>query len=420
MLNDESEYKPMKEQTNPKSTRRKFVKNGTIGVSTAAFFGAATVTGSAHPNEGRSESANGPKEIERAEAAYEALQQYFYQEESGLYLEQYPKQEDDNPYSYVWPFSQALAATIDLSGVRKAQTGQKYTDDVEDRLSTLENYWNPEKKPVGYDSYVRAPYGEGGDHFYDDNEWIGLEMIQHYRMTGDKAALKRARQIFDLVVYGWDDDDSHPCPGGVFWTQASWNNDRNTVSTAPGAELGLHLYQLSNSADDQEYYFNWSKRMYDWVNECMRAPNGLYWDHIDLDGNITEWIFTYNQGTMIGASVLLYEITGDRSYLNRARDITNKAIEYFKKNDRLYEEDLDFTSIFFKNILLLQNIDYNPKYTSVIEEFADRIWEEDRDPETNIIKRGDTGSPTHLLRQSAFVQINASLAWIKADFDELA
>lgn len=410
----------MKKQTNLLSTRRDFVKNGTLGASTAALFGISTGTGSAQSNMGRSDRANGPKEAVRAEAAYEALQKYFYQEESGLYLEQYPKQENDNPYSYVWPFSQALAATIDLSGIRKAQIGKQYTDDVEDRFDALEHYWNPDTQPVGYDSYVRAPYGDGGDHFYDDNEWIGLEMVQHYRMTGDETALERARQIFDLVVYGWDDDESHPCPGGVFWTQASWNNDRNTVSTAPGAELGLHLYQLTNDTDKQEYYLNWSKKMYNWVNECMRTPNGLYWDHIDLEGNITEWIFTYNQGTMLGASVLLYEITGDVSYLNRAKDIADTAIDYFGQNDRLYEEDLDFTSIFFKNILLLQNVDYDPKYTHIMEKFADRIWEEDRDPKTNIIKRGDPGSPTHLLRQSAFVQINASLAWVKADFDNLA
>lgn len=311
-----------------------------------------------------------------------------------------------------------MAGTIDLFGIRKGRVGDDYADDVQARLEGLEHYWNPSKSPPGYDSYVRPPYGGGGDIFYDDNEWIGLELVQLYRMTGNERALERARRVFDLVVHGWDDDPSHPRPGGVFWTQASWSDDRNTVSNAPGAELGLQLYQLTEDEELKEYYLGWARRMYEWVNEHLRAPNGLYWDHVNMDGTITKWIFTYNQGTMLGANVLLYEITGEKPYLDEAERIADRALEYFGR-EGLFEEDMAFAAIFFKNLLLLQNVDSDPRYRRAMQAYADAIWNRARDPETNLIRR-DSDSPTHLLQQSAFVQINAALAWVRPDYDELA
>ena len=41
------------------------------------------------------------------------------------------------------------------------------------------------------------------------------------------------------VVRAWDSDPSHPCSGGIVWTEAPSNDDRNTVTTANGALLGF-------------------------------------------------------------------------------------------------------------------------------------------------------------------------------------
>ncbi len=355
------------------------------------------------------------KNTNRAIASYDALQGYFYDEGTGLYLEEYPRA-GGNPYSYVWPYSQAMAGTVDLAGLRGVGG---YEDDVRDRLRALEYYWNAETQPPGYDSYVRPPLGQGGDKFYDDNEWIGLELVQHYRMAGDEQALSRAREIFDLVVFGWDKDPSHPCPGGVFWTQASWSNDRNTVSNAPGAELGLHLYQLTDDPARKKYYLDWSKKMYNWTNRCMLAPNGLYWDHINLAGEIEKTQWTYNQGTMVGANVLLYRITGREFYLRRAQGVADAALAYYRTDRRYFTQPARFHAIFFKNLLMLGAVDGRGRYKEAMQRYADRVWTEYRDPETGLFEF-EPGEPVTLLEQSAMVQIYASLAWDRRDYKDLA
>ena len=345
--------------------------------------------------------------LERAVQSYNAMQQFFYQQDgSHLYLEEYPRVATDNAYSYEWPFSQAHIATIDLATV-PGKTGRDYRTAVADRSLGQERYWNTTGATglPGYDSYARPPYGNGGDKFYDDNEWVSLAKIQWYKTTGDRQALERAKQIFALVVSGWDSDATHADPGGVFWTQAPWSQDRNTVSNMPGAELGLRLYQITGNS----YYFDWAKRMYDWTNTYLLAPNGLYWDHVDLQGNVEKTQWSYNQGVPVGVNVLFYEITGERTYLQRAEHLADAALAFYGNAD-IYKQPAYFNSIFFKNLLLLQSVDHNQRYVRAMQTYGDTVWSNNRDPQTGLFHfNGST--ETQLLEQAAMTQIYSVLSW---------
>lgn len=340
-------------------------------------------------------------DLERATLAYGALEEYFLTDH-GLYLEEYPNT-TSNPYAYVWPFSQALTATADMTTLPRL--GAQYQSDLDRSLEALELYWNSATTPPGYDSYVRPPLGGGGDKFYDDNEWLALEFLRLYDRTKNDAYLTRAKEIFELVVYGWDDDPSHPCPGGVFWTQAGWSNDRNTISNAPGAQIGAQLFELTG----ETRYLDWAKRMVAWTDGCMLAPNGLYWDHINLEGVVEKTQWSYNQGMMIGAKVLLYQATGDESYLRQAQNIASAALEFYGSAGRYYTQPARFNAIFFKNLLLLSEEAPNPAYRKAMQNYADEVWRSIREPETNLFKfEGD--NPVTLLEQAAMVQIYATLA----------
>ena len=362
--------------------------------------------------EARAESAERGRYAERAEASYAALQRYFYDPATSFYLETYPNTED-NPWSYVWPFSQALLATQAVTGI--PEVGRHYRADLADRYTAMEAYWNSTTTPPGYDSYLRPPLGQGGDKFYDDNEWIALAFLQrHYLARGGAADMRRAAEIFDLVVFGWDTDPSHPCPGGVFWTQAPWSRDRNTVSNAPGAQVGLHLYLATR----RPYYLEWSTRMYDWVRTNMLAPNGLYWDHVDLAGTINKVQWSYNQGVMIGAGALLYQATGRRHYLDEARDTATRALAYYAENERYFTQPARFHAIFFANLLRLSTLAPDPAYRAAMEWYADEARRRFRDPATGLYRFEGT-NPVTLLEQSGMIRIEAMLAWKPRDYPKL-
>jgi hypothetical protein len=380
------------------------------GLATTAGWGLASTASTAHAEDVPSTSL--AKYARRARQSYAALQRYFYDPQTSFYLEEYPRT-GGNPWSYVWPFSQAMIATQDMAGL---PDGKRYRDDVADRYTALEAYWNAETDPPGYDSYLRPPAGQGGDKFYDDNEWNALGFIQRHYMTpgGDAAALRRAAEIFDLLVFGWDTDPSHPCPGGVFWTQATWSNDRNTVSNAPGAEVGLHLHL----ATKDDYYLDWSIRMYEWVRTNMLAPNGLYWDHVDLAGNIEKTQWSYNQGTMIGAGVLLHRVTGQRKYLDQARDTAAKALVFLAEDERYFDQPARFHAILFANLLQLSAVKPDPSYRTAMEWYADQSHARFRDHATGLYRF--TGEdPVTLLEQSGMVRIEAMLGWHPSRYSRL-
>ena len=336
----------------------------------------------------------------RAIASYAALQENF-SNNNGLYLEEYPN-ETDNAYSYVWPFSQALTASVDMTALPR---GERYQRDVTRSLAALELYWNAETTPAGYDSYVRPPQGGGGDKFYDDNEWLGLEFLRLYKQTHKASYLAKAKAIFKLIVYGWDDDASHPCPGGVYWTQASWSQDRNTISNAPGAQIGAQLFEITGDSS----YLEWAKRMVSWVDGCLKAPNGLYWDNIKLDGSIDKTQWSYNQGMMLGAKVRLYRASGEKHYLKEAQKLAKTALGYYGGAGRYYTQPARFNAIFFKNLLLLEREAHDPAYRKAMQAYADEVWRSARDPETNLFKF-EVYKPVTLLEQAAMAQIYAALA----------
>jgi predicted alpha-1,6-mannanase (GH76 family) len=126
----------------------------------------------------------------------------------------------------------------------------------------------------------------------------------------------------------------------------------------------------------------------------MLAPNGLYWDHIDSAGNVDTTHWTYNQGSLIGADVLLYRSTGDASALARAEALADATLAYFD-GPKLAGEPPEFAAIFFRNLLALAAVDGRTQYVAAAQAYADSIW---------------SRQPTRLLEQAAIVQVYAALA----------
>ena len=171
----------------------------------------------------------------------------------------------------------------------------------------------------------------------------------------------------------------------------------------------------------------WAKKMYDWTHQYLLASNGLYYDKVrGSDGSIdtTEW--SYNQGTMIGSSVLLYRITNDSTYLSQAQNVASAALSYYGgSGSSYYSQGAAFNAIFFRNLLQLSAVDTASNastYRAAMQSYADKVWNEPsiRDPKTNLFKPLETSSSAYrLLDQGAMVQVYAGLAWDSSNYGKL-
>jgi hypothetical protein len=339
----------------------------------------------------------------RASAIYTALWEQFYLPDDRLFRETAPY-DTGYPYAYLWPLSQTLSVATEMADLPDADP--QYTFDALSVASAIEAYFDDDRQPPAYSSYIPPPSGHANDRFYDDNAWIGIELMHAYDVTGYELAIERAGQIFDFLVSGWDASESGPTAGGVYWVEASWSRHRNTVSTAPAAMLGLLLAAKEEDPSRRHYYLEWSKQMFDWVDSTLRDPSGLYRDHIDENGIIDEAIYTYNQGAMLGASLLLYQATGNDQYLERAGQIGQAVVERWSV-DGLLVQPIAFNAILLTNLLQLNSVRPNQTYIDLFLAYSDRIWNEQRDPETDLVT---ASVPTDLLNQSAAASIYAMLA----------
>jgi hypothetical protein len=315
-----------------------------------------------------------PPDAGRAAASYVAMERYLFDAQTGTYRE-----------SDAWPLSQAVSATIAVAGIPGART-----DAAAHAKMGFEQL-----APLREGSLYEA--AAGGSVYYDDNEWIAQDLLDWNAFRRDPSSVARAEGIFAGVVQAWDGDATTPCAGGVYWTTDAHYRDRNTVSTANGALVGLRLYAITH----RPVFLYWSRRMLDWMNACMLAPNGLYWDHVAADGTVdrTEW--SYNQGSPIAAYLLLYETTGDRSALARAEQLADGALAAF--SGKWLTEPPEFAAIFFRHVLELAAVDGRTRYVAAAEAYASAAWESLRDPQTGLLA-------TDLLGQAAFVQLYAHLA----------
>src|SRR3954451_20139727 len=159
------------------------------------------------PVAGADASAAGREPFARqAATSFGALQHYFAAGHR-LYREQYPVEAGDNPYSYEWPFSQAHVAALDLAGM-PGRAGDRYDQQLAAHDAAQLSYWHDAGTTgrPGFASGVEPPFGTGGDFFYDDNEWVGLQDVQHWSFFHDRGSVRQGAQLLPLVASCWCSD----------------------------------------------------------------------------------------------------------------------------------------------------------------------------------------------------------------------
>jgi uncharacterized protein YyaL (SSP411 family) len=215
--------------------------------------------------------------------------------------------------------------------------------------------------------------------------------------------LGSAKAIMAFEMAGWQTNPQLPCAGGIPFTNNAENTDRNTVTSAPAAELALQLFRATANPE----YLRFAEMAYLWVRSCLLQPNGLYADHINARGVVEPMLWSYGQGTMIGAGTLLYQATGNSGYLYQARQTAAAALAYFTP-ERLGGEIPFFPSVYFRNILYLDSVTHDPPGAKLAQAYVDYAWQHLR-LSNNLFVAGSPAT-AQLLVQAAIAQIYALLS----------
>lgn len=213
--------------------------------------------------------------------------------------------------------------------------------------------------------------------YYDDMEWNALAILRAYQATGDDKYKAAALEIWEFIKQGWNDNAG----GGISWVEGQ-EYSKNACSNGPACILAARLYQEFGDDEDKE----WALKIYDWEKSTLfNSSNGMVYDNINANtGEINKsWVFTYNEGTFIGAAVELHQIMGEKSYLNDAVLAADYTISSLVNNSILKDEGNGdgglFKGIFiryFTNLIQQDRLDTGTKrrYIQFLEKNAETLW----------------------------------------------
>ena len=202
--------------------------------------------------------------------------------------------------------------------------------------------------------------------FVDDMEWMVLAQIRMYESTSEKKYLKKAMQMYnDWIWPQWGPEDEAPWYGGITW-KTDVEKSKNACSNGPAAIIAARLYNFYDVAGmkgkkPREEYLTEAKKIYHWLKNTLFQPSGAVADNMARNGEINrKWIFTYNQGTFLGAAHELYKITGDKQYLADAVKAADYVIEHMSRNRGVLGNATEgdgglFHGIFFRYFVKLIN-----------------------------------------------------------------
>lgn len=332
---------------------------------------------------------------------------------TATYLGSSEQKNTPNLYSYLWPYSGTVSA---VSALAEATHNKAYQTMLRERvLPGVEEYFDNSRQPAAYSSYIRT--APRSDRFYDDNIWLGIDFTDLYLAFKEKAYLQKAELIWKFIESGTDQQ----LGGGIYWCEQK-KESKNTCSNAPGSVLALKLFK----ATQDSIYLQKGRALYHWTQEHLQdSTDCLYFDNVSLDGNIGKAKFAYNSGQMMQAATLLYQLTGQASYLAEAQAIARGCYAYFFTDHKteqgetiklLKKGDVWFTAVMLRGFIELYHADHDKTYLNAFNESLNYAWLHARD--THGLFNTDFSGKTHeerkwLLTQAAMVEMYARLSAIK-------
>ena len=165
----------------------------------------------------------------------------------------------------------------------------------------------------------------GYNQYNDDIAWMCIACVRAYLLTGKEKYLTTSKTNFDGMFARAD------CYGNdlLQWKHGS-GQGTNSCINGPAAVCACYL--AIAEADDSYYekarktYMAERGKLFEMSNG---KPTGKIFDSYDQGtGNYNTWASTYNQGTNLGAAIMLYNHYGDQMF----KDDADAIITWSEKN----------------------------------------------------------------------------------------
>lgn len=215
---------------------------------------------------------------------------------------------------------------------------------------------------------------------YDDIMWWVISLAKGYELTENKKYLALSISGFDRVWNGskvlGDKGSYDSKDGGMLWMFDDPAKGKMSCINYPTVIAAMMLYNTTKDAE----YLDKAKEIYKWSrNNIFDLSNGKVADSKHETGSPNWKTHLYNQGTCIGAAVMLYKETGDEFYKEDAIKSADYVREKMsdKKGILTVEYGLEqgiYTAVFAEYIIrLIEDCD-QPQYIEWIQYNIEKGW----------------------------------------------
>lgn len=172
------------------------------------------------------------------------------------------------------------------------------------------------------------------NEYNDDITWMVLACIRAYKYFGDSDYLAKAKDNYTRMY-----NRAKQRFGTLIWKQSQENPlATNSCINCPATVAACYLGQLTGDKS----WFEKAISIYTGQRKLLfNESTGEVWDcrawnsdgSMEAGGN--RWVSTYNQGTMLGAAVALYDHTKDESYLRDATKIYERSVNSLTNSNKI-------------------------------------------------------------------------------------
>lgn len=308
--------------------------------------------------------------------------------------------------AFTWSNSMLL-----LAYAKAAQVDSSYDKPLDRLMQHINQYWITWQGIGGYD---HLPHPKPAvERYYDDNAWIAMGQIDAYHATGKKEYLEAAAKTLDFCLSGID-----PQSDGIWWREY-WDRPsqktKNTCSVAPSAFACLRYCEITQ----EKSYLETAEQLMTWLDSNLKDEDGLYFDHLRMSGRIGRRKWSYNSAMPLRCYILLYKLTGRKTYLDKSLQISAAAKQrWFDADTGALKCESMFAYTLIEGWVELSETTGDIHWKDLAQTSIRYVHESVRDSNGRYSKRWDDNNTTPITRWKLLYPAAAARAyWVLAAAD---